>query len=336
MTKTPLERGSGLNLLAPKKCNIYLKRFAFLLIAFGALGAPNVFAKVETHSPVPHPFFWEVTGPQGQIAHLMGTMHIPDERWEKLPPSLLKALDSADAVYGELNLTDKEAMSAQMMERALLKGGETLEKLIGNELYQELDEYLKGRGQSALFMNGMHPKMAEMTLGLLDIMPLLINGKPVLDEWLLQRAKRAGKEVGGVETVEEQLNALFFGDLEDAKNSLRFTLKLLKEKEAAGIRPFDSLLKAYFSGRESSVLAVLEDELKDAPQAQLKAMEQMLDKRNEVMIDRVVKLLKAQPTRRFVFAFGVAHFVGPRGIVNGLKKRGFQVKRSFAPTPMKE
>ena len=115
-------------------------------------------------------------------------------------------------------------------------------------------------------MNGMHPKMAEMTLGLLDVMPLPMSGKPVLDEWLLQRAKRAGKEVGGVETVEEQLAALFYGDLDDAK-SLFDTLSLLKKKEAQGIKPFDALLGPK-AGRESSVLKVLAEELKEAPAPQ--------------------------------------------------------------------
>ena len=220
-------------------------------------------------------------------------------------------------------------MSAKLMERALLKGA--LEGLIGPALYKELDLYLKTRGQSALFMNGMHPKMAEMTLGLLDVMPLLMSGKPVLDEWLLQRAKRAGKEVGGVETVEEQLAALFYGDLDDAKSSLRYTLSLLKKKEAQGIKPFDALLRAYFSGRESSVLKVLAEELKEAPSSSVQAMEQLLDKRNDVMIKRVADLIDRQPKRRFVFAFGVAHFVGPRGVVEGLRKRGFQVSRKFAP-----
>ena len=63
-------------------------------------------AKEKPVAGVPHPFFWEIKGPKGQVAHLMGTMHIPDERWARLPAELLSR-DRADAVYGELNLTDK-------------------------------------------------------------------------------------------------------------------------------------------------------------------------------------------------------------------------------------
>ena len=165
-------------------------------------------AKSALGEGVPHPFFWDVRGPKGEVAHLMGTMHIPDPRWVNLPASLLHDLDRADEVYGELNLTDKAAMSSQLMKKALLSNGQTLEKIVGPTIYKKLDAYLRTRGQTALYMNGFHPKMAEMMLGLLDVMPLMMNGQPVLDEWLLQRAQAAGKVVGGIETIDEQINAL--------------------------------------------------------------------------------------------------------------------------------
>jgi uncharacterized protein len=284
---------------------------------------------------VPHPFFWDVHGSKGEVIHLMGTMHIPDPRWVNLPSSLLKDLDRADAVYGELNLTDKEAMSGQLMKLALLSNGDTLEKLIGPKIYKKLDQYLQTRGQSALFMNGFHPKMAEMTLGLLDAMPLLMSGQPVLDEWLLKRAKKAGKTIGGIETVDEQIAALFAGTLEEAKTSLAFTIDLLMKKEKAGIKPFDALFKAYFSGREEAILSVLEEELKDAPKAQLKAMELLLNARNKVMVKRVIEKIKDAPKKRQVFAFGVAHFVGEEGIIKLLKNKGYTVLRRYAPTQKK-
>ncbi len=289
---------------------------------------------IKSELGVANPFFWEVRGEKGEVAHLMGTMHIPSDRWKRLPSTLLADLDQADAIYGELDLTDKTRMTGKLMERAMLSNGDTLEKLIGPEVYKDLDRYLQSRGQSALFMNGMHPKMAEMTLGLLDVMPLLMSGKPVLDDWLLQRAKAAGKEVGGVETMEEQIAALFSGTLEEAKISLGFTLKLLKQKESAGRKPLEDLQQAYFSGRESSVVKVIEEELRGAPEAQIKAMDLLLNQRNKVMVRRVHKLLKDHPKKRYVFAFGVAHFVGKDSVVEGLKSLGYIVKRRYAPSIM--
>lgn len=280
---------------------------------------------------VPHPFFWDVKGPNGEIAHLMGTVHVPDERWERLPKDLLADLDRADVVYGELDLTEKNVMNTEIMKVALLSNGQTLEKLIGERLYQKLDRYLQTKGKSAAFMNGFHPKMVEMTLGLLDVMPLLLSGKPVLDEWILQRAKNAGIRTAGVETIQEQVNALFFGTIEDAKASLEFSIETLSKKEAQGIKPFEVLFKAYFTGDEAQVLKTIEDELKGAPASQFKAMEQLLTVRNHRMADRIIERLKQAPKQRQVFAFGVAHFVGDEGVVSLLRKQGFTVHRRYAP-----
>ena len=295
-----------------------------------ALNPPTNPADIQKDG-VPHPFFWDIVGPNGSKSHLMGTMHIPDPRWVKLPKGLLHDLDHADEVHGELDLSEKQALNGKLMQKAMLKDGKTLQGVLGDRLYNKLDKYLKTKGQSAFYMNRMHPKMAEMTLGLLDVMPLLMSGKPVLDEWLLQRAKKAGKVVGGVETVEEQLAALFSGTLEEAKKSMEFTIDLLIKKEQAGIKPFDALVDAYFSGREDRIGSVIEDELKGAPEAQVKAMEKLLTVRNRVMAKRVVKLLKANPQKKFVFAFGVAHFIGEEGVVNLIKKEGFTVLRRYAP-----
>lgn len=290
-----------------------------------------VSSKAQDTAAVPHPFFWDIKGPNGEIGHLMGTVHIPDERWERFPADLLADLDRSNAVYGELDLTEKNALNAGLMKIALLKNGDTLQKIIGDRLYNKLDHYLKTKGQAAAFFNGFHPKLVEVTIGLLDVMPLLMSGKPVLDEWILRRAKSKGIKTGGVETPKEQTDALFYGTLEDAKTSLEFTIDLLSKKTAQGIKPFEALFKAYLTGDEDQILNTIKSDLKDAPQVQIKAMHQLLNVRNYRMAERIVKKFKESPKQRLFFAFGVAHFVGPEGVSQLLRKKGFTVQRRYAP-----
>ena len=280
---------------------------------------------------VPHPFFWEVSGPNGAQAYLMGTMHIPDPRWEGLPKSLLEKLDGADEVYGELDMQDKTAMSSQVMQRALLKDGQSLRKIIGDDLYMKLDAYLSKRGQRAIMMSSFHPKMVEVMVSSLELFKLMQSGKPVLDEWLLKRAASKGKKTGGIETITEQLDALFNGTMDEAKESLRFTLNQLIAKAKKGIKPFDQLVAVYFSGDEDKINAFMKDELDGAPPALLKSMNQLLHKRNQVMADRVMRMIKQSPQKKYFFAFGVAHLVGQDSVVARLRAKGFTVKRRFAP-----
>lgn len=279
---------------------------------------------------VPHPFFWEVTGPQGARAHFIGTMHVPDERWERFPGEVLSALDRAEALYTEIDLRDKAEMSSKLLSRAMLQD-KTLQDMIGASLFNRIDRYLKKRGQSASFMNNFHPKMVEMTLGLLEIMPLMQSGKPALDDWLMKRAEDAGKIVGGVETIDEQLDALLGGTAQEAISSLEFTIAQLEEKAARGEETFKLLLQVYFSGDAEKIDTFMKSELEGAPPALFKSMDRLLRKRNVVMAKRVMKLLDRHPKRRQVFAFGVAHFVGKESVVELMRARGYQIKRRFAP-----
>ena len=244
----------------------------------------------------------------------------------------MNAFDQADAFYAEIDLRDKQTLSMQLMAKATLPVGKTLKDAIGVQLFERLDQYLKRRGQSALYMNNFHPKMVEMTLGLLELMPLFQSGKPALDEWLLNRAHKAGKIVGGVETIDEQLNALLGGTLEDAIISLEFTLTQLEVKEKTNEKTFKQLIKIYFSGDETRIDEFMKSELKGAPDALMKSMDRLLNRRNQVMARRVIELLKKHPKRIQVFAFGVAHFVGEGSVVSLLRAQNYKVIRKFAPT----
>jgi hypothetical protein len=285
----------------------------------------------STQVGVPHPFFWEIRGPQGVQGYFMGTVHVPDERWERFPKSLITALDEADSLYAEIDLRDKQSLSMSLLGKATLPPGKTLKSIIGDRLFERLDKYLKRRGQSALYMNNFHPKMVEMTLGLLELMPLLQSGKPALDEWLLNRANKAGKIVGGIEKVNEQIDALMGGTLEEAITSIEFTITQLETKEKKNEKTFEQLINIYFSGDEARVDEFMQSELKGAPDALLKSMDRLLNKRNQVMAKRVIGLLKKFPKRKQVFAFGVAHFVGEGSVVSLLRAGGYQVTRRFAP-----
>lgn len=329
--------------LHPRIKHLLIKRFILTTLCASGLfvsslsiamaSPPQAQNELEESKPtgVPHPFMWEVKGPQGQSAHLMGTMHVPDERWQGLPVDLIRILDEADEVYGELDMSQKGMMSAKLMQRAILTDGKTLEGVIGAPLFKKLDRFLLGRGQSAAMMGSFHPRFVEVMIGMLDLMPLLQSGKPVLDEWLIQRAAQAGKVTGGVETIEEQLDAIFGGTMAEAKEALDFTLDQLIENDRLGERPFEGLISVYFSGDERQVDDFIKGELKGAPHGLLSMMDRLLHKRNQVMAKRVTEKLTTAPQRKYIFAFGVAHLIGKGSVVHLLRERGYSVKRLFAP-----
>jgi len=46
-----------------------------------------------------------------------------------------------------------------------------------------------------------------------------------------------------------------------------------------------------------------------------------------LMAQRIELLLKEQPTKRYVFAFGVMHFLGEQSIVEYFETKGYRVNR---------
>jgi len=274
-----------------------------------------------------HPMIWRAQCPELPALHLVGTMHIPDARFANLSPQLLKVIDESDAVYGELDLSDKAALSAELTPHMLLSGGETLESKLPPELYKQLKRYLELKGSNVAMFGMMKPEAIELTLSMIELLPLFAQGLPGLDDVILQRALERGKQVGGVETVQEQIKAIFSKTPEESIESLRHTLKRLFELHERGVSPHDALMKAFFSGDAEALQLELLSELKGAPPSQLKLFERLLNQRNVLMAKRIIKLVRSKKGA-FVFAFGAAHFIGPHSVNQLLEGQGCKVERS--------
>jgi len=273
------------------------------------------------------PMMWSVRCPELAEFHLVGTMHIPDARFAQLSPTLLRLIDEADAVYGELDLSDKVALTAKLTPHMLLPSGETLESKLPVDVYASLKSYLELKGSSASMFGMMKPEAVEILLPMLELMPLLAQGLPSLDEVILTRAKEAGKEVGGVETVEEQIESLFSKSEEESVESLKHTLKRLMELHQRGEAPHLKLMTAFFKGDEGELLAEIMAELEGAPPAQLKLFDRLLKQRNKRMARRVIKLVRRAKKRAHLFAFGAAHFIGKDSINALFKGQGCSSQR---------
>jgi uncharacterized protein YbaP (TraB family) len=280
------------------------------------------------------PFLWEARCPQGR-ALLFGTMHVPDPRFNPLHPRVLQALQESAAVYGELDLRDKASLMPKMMARMTLPAGETLEGRLGAEGYEALRSYLnaKGFGAALAGMSGFHPSLVEMTLPMLDMIQRFGAGGKVIDEVIQERAVALGKQVGGVETVDEQLNALLSMNDTEANESLISTVRDLQERLRRGEDPLSEIIGAYFSGVDQELSEVMGKETARATQAQHRVLNKLLHVRNKRMSERLLALLS--PGAPKLFAFGVAHFVindaKNTSVLTSLKEAGCAIERLTPP-----
>ena len=137
-----------------------------------------------------------------------------------------------------------------------------------------------------------------------------------MDGYFQDKAKTDGKEVGGLETVEDQTKALFDG------------YPLLKQKEMLlkTVRDTTSLK----NDQDIQTLTQLykEQNLDKIAEMTLKSMEteeynNLLKNRNDKWMPQIFEMIQKKST---FFAVGAAHLIGVDGVILRLRKEGYTVK----------
>jgi uncharacterized protein len=287
---------------------------AFLL----ALLAPVAFAAE------PQPLLWRIEG--AKPGHVFGTIHLASSDVTTLAPATEKAVAGADALYTEIPMD----MAAQMqVAMKLLAGAKPLKEVLPAELYARAEAEVK-RVNPALNLQPferMEVWALAVTIAMLEEQ-LKNPGAQVLDALLYARAEAAKKEVGGLETPEEQFGVFGKFTIEEQVAMLRATLDDLDRARKEGRTPISELRTAYLSGD----LAKIDAEMKEWTGAlddtlEKRFMTALITDRNKLMAERMAAKLRAQPGKSFFFAVGAAHLHGPEGVISLLEKAGFKLTR---------
>lgn len=265
------------------------------------------------------PLLWRV---QGEVdSYLFGTIHLPDARVLALPPSVRAALENCDALFIELDLD--EQLPAKLAV-AMASPGPDLEERLPPDLYAELTSYTARRGLDVRTLGGLKVFAVEMQLATLDYLEEL-RTRPALDSWLYERAQDLGKEVGGIETQEEQLGVFDVLREDEQIASLRRSLKKAAEAEAGGVSLTEQLVRTYLLGDPGALEAFFEEQWERDHPLDMRLRSELLVKRNLVMAERIAAKLRSRPKTSFFFALGAGHFPGADGVVQLLRDQGFKL-----------
>jgi len=305
---------------------------ALLLGPLGALLGAQAPAALEQGAsavrPTEHPFLWVVEG--RTPSYLFGTIHIPDERVTTLPDVVDEAIEGADALYTEL------AMDGVTMGKAaagfLLEDGRTLREVVPADLYARMREYVESKGHSMAMFERMKPWAAATQLALLDYLEAMMKKAP-LDMALYARARDAGKEVGGLETVEEQLGVFEHLTDDEQVAFLELSLEDVVEAEKEGESAIEQLVQVYLAGDEDALAEEMKAWVGEESPLMRELERALIVDRNVRMAARIAEKVEQDPHTSFVFAVGAAHFPGKYGIVNLLEAEGLEVERIGSPEP---
>lgn len=296
--------------------------------AIAALTIGSIFISCSKGAPVPsvteqNPLLWKVTS-ENNTSYLFGTMHVADPRVTTLAPAVEAAFTESDAIFTELKESQVE-LSGRVTVEGRLPEGTHLSDLIPADMYAKINELVESNKMVMNMVNSWRPWMVGMYLQMIDAMPYMQG--IALDMQLTNRAREENKEVGGIETIDEQLAALAFGSEEEQIKLLGIAIDNMIEKADNEISDIELMLNDYLEGDIDGLWEFANVELLDASQLEKDAFDALLTVRNDNMADRINKRIRANPESITFYAFGALHFAGPQGVGELLKGMGYEVER---------
>lgn len=263
---------------------------------------------------------WEISG-NGlkQKSYLYGTMHVSDERVFNFPSSFKAAFDSCRTFAMELDLDSAQnpANALKLMQYMLMTDGKTLKDLLSKKEYKTVEKFFEKHSPTPLNMlTMMKPIFLISIVETAKPKPSGERTEP-LDKYLATLAKNADKPVIGLETLEEQMQALNTIPVKEQAQQLVQAIKET-EKMKKDNKNMDELMKYYTQGDLSKLY---EFSQKSGPKGE--AQKALVTQRNHNMADRIDAKMKN--TSLFV-AVGALHLPGEEGIIRLLEKKGYTLK----------
>lgn len=253
------------------------------------------------------------------VIYLGGTSHLLRETDYPLPAEFDQAYKASEIVVFETDVgkINEPATQQKLLVKAMYADGSTIEQHLSAKAYGELSAYCDANGIPLAAFSRLKPAMLLTTLTIMELMNLGVSQRGV-DQFYYDLAKKEGKAVAGLETADEQINFLvsMADGIED--DFVTYSLKDMKDLK----EQFEILATAWRRGDAEKLAKLMITELKTR-QPQL--YRKLITERNRnwlPMIDAYQKTLRTE----FILV-GVAHLVGPDGLIATLRKKGYRVDK---------
>jgi len=270
--------------------------------------------------------FWKIEKPGLATSYLLGTMHVTDPRVLKMPAGAQEAQSRAKTIVVESDevLDEKKSMAVLLMkpELTMFTDGRSLDSLVPKDDLQVLQEGLKSRGITYSAVSRMKPWML-MGVVALPACELARKGEKnvFLDKKIALQATAEGKQIKGLETLEEQVGAINSLPMDLQVKSIVEAVRLGKKMDDLFFTMTDLYLAQQIGVLTPLMKAVAPDGTDD--ESGYGDFDKLIiTKRNHLMAERAAPILAEGPT---FIAVGAAHLPGEEGLVELLRKQGFTV-----------
>lgn len=261
---------------------------------------------------------WKVSKGSSSV-YVLGSIHYLRSENYPLKKAILDAFETSKRLVLEIDLNATSGQAAQrlMLEKALFRDGTSLPQNISAETYQLAAERATQLGIDMGIFNPMKPWFAAINLIAIKLKALGLDPRRGVDQYLAGEAKRRGKPISGLETLDFQIGLLDQLSKQNQEAMLRETVSELDLLD----RNIDEIVRSWADGDEAVLAKLLLAGMVDFPEIHQK----VIVERNRRWVPEIEKLLEQGSGALIVV--GAAHLVGRDGVIEMLKTKGYSVEK---------
>lgn len=291
-----------------------------------ALALPVAFAEQpQTATPAAAParqaLLWKVSDADNSV-YLLGSFHLlkPDDY--PLPKEIDAAFDDAESLVFEIDpreMTAPETM-ATIQKYAAYAAGKSLSTVLPKATHDKLGNLISLSGGSVQALEQSEPWMVSLSLVLGITNALGFKSELGMDRHLMARAAEAGKPTAGLETIEDQMQAMdsvshaeqaqgLHDFLDDPKQAIQQLQDMHGWWRAGDVARLDSDMRAEMAKKSPESYKLLDVD------------------RNNAWLPKVEARLKESRADDTLLVVGTLHLLGDDGLVEKLRAKGYTVER---------
>jgi uncharacterized protein YbaP (TraB family) len=257
-----------------------------------------------------------------QVSLLFGTIHVGRPEFYPLPASRLSRLARFDALVLEADVTDTGRAVVATQKFAMYGDGvDGLDRRLSPDLLKRTEAVLARNQLDRAPMMRMKPWMLGTVLALFEAAQAGYMPALAAEAYLIRLAKADNKPILEFEGIERQF-ALF--ESAPWSTQVAFLEDALKAVETnAARREVNRIVQAWETADRVALERLLAEMRAQTTVGARFTVDTILLGRHDAMVQRIESLMA--DGRNYLFAVGALHLVGPRGLVELLKARGYTV-----------
>jgi len=287
-----------------------------LLLTLATLIARTGVAQEIPGSSTNRHSLWKLSGEHATV-YLLGSIHLFKAEDYPLPAPIERAFTNAAIAAFETDIGEMErrAMQPETLAMMMLPPGQTFQEQLSAPTYNLFTNYAMEIGLPLFMLEQLKPAVAAVALVELECKKLGFDPEHGIDMHYYKLARRQGKTLLPLESLDFQLNLLTSFSKEENELLVKSTLEDIKTTR----KEFADILKAWRNGDAAGLEKVLNSMAVEAPAI----FKRLVTDRNERWVPKIQELSRGQTNA--IVIVGAAHLVGKDGVIELLRKRDLKV-----------